>query len=505
MNNVQQETIIFSGPTLSRADVQRLSSNVVWHPPAIAGDLLQAQRQGFKHIILVDGQFGKAASVWHKEIIYLLAKGIHITGIASLGALRAIECQPYGMKAHGQVVDFITHSSDFDDADVMVNYIDQPVHIATTLAHVNVALNMLAWQQAGYFTDTQTQWILDCSRQLYYQQRTLITLCKKIEEKNAQLSKTFKKHMQENYVDYKQQDVIHYLTTAYQTDEPLVTKKPTFNFEWSSTFKNLLAHSNTTTLRYFHPNINNQEKLLLCLHYHPTLYKLTIFIARYVEVLSQSSYLQKNIQLLATPITRWNNKAVELPTDAINKLANLIENIMVVNHTNDKLYRAVILQFSTLYYLLINQLDEKHITLNASYLKKIEQSYLQQKQLTADEKKIAFIKEKNICLDDFKLYINCMAHTNYFIMMLNYQFIEEYQPTNHNTLHQVFTQLGIEQWLLADINKNKKDYIMKTKNFIYHKSIKKQNYNLSFMQNDEEMWLNYLGSVDNSFSQAKIE
>jgi hypothetical protein len=51
----------------------------------------------------VDGVFGTAPSVWHKEILDALDHGIAVFGAASLGALRAAELHGFGMEGVGTV------------------------------------------------------------------------------------------------------------------------------------------------------------------------------------------------------------------------------------------------------------------------------------------------------------------------------------------------------------------------------------------------------------------
>ena len=42
-------------------------------------------------------------TVWHKEILWAMAQGIHVFGGASIGALRAAELDVFGMKGIGRI------------------------------------------------------------------------------------------------------------------------------------------------------------------------------------------------------------------------------------------------------------------------------------------------------------------------------------------------------------------------------------------------------------------
>jgi len=93
---------IFSGPTLWN-DPVRGAAGFTWLPPARRGDVLRAARRRPFAIGLIDGCFETVPSVWHKEILWALANGVHVFGAASLGALRAAELAPFGMRGVGRV------------------------------------------------------------------------------------------------------------------------------------------------------------------------------------------------------------------------------------------------------------------------------------------------------------------------------------------------------------------------------------------------------------------
>jgi hypothetical protein len=54
-------------------------------------------------IVLVDGYYFTVPAVTHKELLYALDAGVRVIGAASLGALRAVELEPFGMRGVGEV------------------------------------------------------------------------------------------------------------------------------------------------------------------------------------------------------------------------------------------------------------------------------------------------------------------------------------------------------------------------------------------------------------------
>lgn len=94
--------VVFAGPSLAGGPLPP-HPGVALRPPAEAGDLYRAARDGATVIGLVDGVFEDRATVWHKEILWALDRGARVIGAASLGALRAVECAPFGMEGVGAI------------------------------------------------------------------------------------------------------------------------------------------------------------------------------------------------------------------------------------------------------------------------------------------------------------------------------------------------------------------------------------------------------------------
>ena len=108
--------VLFAGPSLSGQDYDRSGLDV--RPPARKGDLYRAVLDGADAIGLVDGVFGFVPSVWHKEILFALKQGIPVLGAASIGALRAAECAPYGMVPVGPIARSYASGARTEDGDV---------------------------------------------------------------------------------------------------------------------------------------------------------------------------------------------------------------------------------------------------------------------------------------------------------------------------------------------------------------------------------------------------
>src|SRR5690349_19772488 len=95
--------IIFAGPSLPPKLRPAADRSLEWRPPVRQGDLYRAALARPGIIGIIDGYFEVVPTVWHKEILWAMAEGIHVYGAASLGALRAAELDTFGMKGIGGV------------------------------------------------------------------------------------------------------------------------------------------------------------------------------------------------------------------------------------------------------------------------------------------------------------------------------------------------------------------------------------------------------------------
>lgn len=92
--------VLFAGPSVTGMTVPR---GIALRPPAVCGDLAALLDDPPAAVGLVDGHFGIAPTVWHKEILELLAHGVRVLGAASIGALRAAELEAFGMEGVGAI------------------------------------------------------------------------------------------------------------------------------------------------------------------------------------------------------------------------------------------------------------------------------------------------------------------------------------------------------------------------------------------------------------------
>lgn len=119
-DHVESMTIfIMTGPSLP-PEIARQELDAVYLPPVSEGDVYRAVNEMPDAIGIIDGFFECVPSVWHKEILYAMSRGIRVFGAASMGALRAAELAAFGMEGIGAVFEAFHEGVLEDDDEVAV-------------------------------------------------------------------------------------------------------------------------------------------------------------------------------------------------------------------------------------------------------------------------------------------------------------------------------------------------------------------------------------------------
>jgi hypothetical protein len=169
---VPLKAVIFAGPSLPPG-LRPADPALVWRPPARQGELHRAALTRPAIIGLVDGYFEVTPTVWHKEILWAMAQGMHVYGSASTGALRAVELAPFGMKGVGRIYEAFRDGILEDDDEVAVLHGPEELgYPALTEAMVNIRA-ILDKAVAERLLDTQlAARLTELGKSLFYKKRS---------------------------------------------------------------------------------------------------------------------------------------------------------------------------------------------------------------------------------------------------------------------------------------------------------------------------------------------
>lgn len=159
---------VFAGPSLPPSD-RIVADRIAYLPPATRGDVERASHT-YRHVLLIDGVFHHDLAPSPKEV-YAAAQRCRLSGAASMGALRAAECAPYGMTPVGAIALWYLHGTIDGDDEVAV-LVDPATQRALTVASVNVRFVARCAVRARLWSPARASDWIERSRAIFYMDRT---------------------------------------------------------------------------------------------------------------------------------------------------------------------------------------------------------------------------------------------------------------------------------------------------------------------------------------------
>ncbi|MQY46497.1 antibiotic resistance protein [Rhizobiales bacterium RZME27] len=219
--------VAFVGPSLpNAADLVPVTTTI--RPPAGLGDVARAVDEGASAICLIDGYFEDRAPVRHKEILFALSQDVAVLGAASMGALRAAECAPFGMRGLGRIYQSYIDGTTDDDADVAL--LHAPVEFGyapITIPFVNIRATLQALVSSSECTQSEAVQVGERLRSVFYKQRTW----KRLER---EVGSDFAGSIRRFYVDQKRLDALEALAAL---GRDIGAPVPTWSFNCTDQFK----------------------------------------------------------------------------------------------------------------------------------------------------------------------------------------------------------------------------------------------------------------------------
>jgi len=168
------ETLVYVGPTLPAAEVARLLPTATIMPPAAVGDILRAtRRRNIARNANIDRYFERMAAVRHQEVLVALGKGIEVWGAASMGALRAAELAPFGMRGVGVIYRDYARGVLVSDDEVAIAHLPAEYgYHQTSDALVNIRYGLERAVKQRIIDETTRERLFPIARSRFYRERT---------------------------------------------------------------------------------------------------------------------------------------------------------------------------------------------------------------------------------------------------------------------------------------------------------------------------------------------
>ena len=185
----QPSPIVYLGPSLSRTEARRIYPQAEFRPPIQRHDLYRDRQAGGRVFLLLDGVFHSRRAVPAREILDVLEDGAVVAGASSIGALRAADCSPAGLRGIGTIFRLYRRrilSSDDEVALVFADLADDhSVELGSglrpfqplTAALINVRFAARRGLASGRLTPLQAERLVSLAKDLHYSERLWPRLC----------------------------------------------------------------------------------------------------------------------------------------------------------------------------------------------------------------------------------------------------------------------------------------------------------------------------------------
>ncbi|MFI5937556.1 TfuA-like protein [Actinoplanes sp. NPDC051494] len=221
--------LVYAGPTITADAVRRVLPQAGIRPPAARGDLLGEDWKPGDVAVLIDGFFRERRSVGHKEILRLLAAGVDVVGAASMGALRAAELSPCGMRGVGEV--YAMYRSGEIDGDDEVGLLHGPAergYPARTVALVNLRHGVREGARSGRVPAAAGARIIAAAKALPFMDRSWEVLAAAVPAGDRDALNTLEQGIASGEWDLKHRDAVAALHAA--RDRRAAPSRPAVTF-----------------------------------------------------------------------------------------------------------------------------------------------------------------------------------------------------------------------------------------------------------------------------------
>jgi hypothetical protein len=246
---------IFTGPTLPRTEAAKIL-DAEYLPPAAIGDVYRAAQKRPWAIGIIDGFFESTPSVWHKEVLWAMAQGIHVFGASSMGALRAAELADFGMVGVGTIFEAYRDGTIEDDDEVAVVHGPPELgYVQLNEAMVNIRATLKKAADEGVLSAATNEALIEIAKAQYYKNRTYDRMLSEATARRlpAEELASLKAWLPKNQINQKRLDAIAMLRAIGEAHAAaLAPKTVSYVFEhtmlWESVEQQFRAGASDSTV-----------------------------------------------------------------------------------------------------------------------------------------------------------------------------------------------------------------------------------------------------------------
>jgi hypothetical protein len=207
--------IVYLGPTLSRAEAIKIL-DADYRDPAKKGDFLMLSRDSDekKYVGFVDGVFLHDYPPSPIEVYHLATrKNIELIGASSLGALRAVELEKFGMKGIGKIFQLYKNGIINADDEVAVTFVREN-NILQSEAMIDIRFNLFLAYKKGVITNQTKKRFAKIAKNIYFPFRNYADILKLTQQQFPSIHnelESFRSYILKNRDSLKARDAIKLL------------------------------------------------------------------------------------------------------------------------------------------------------------------------------------------------------------------------------------------------------------------------------------------------------
>jgi len=221
-----EKPVIFLGPSLSPEKARKIF-DADYRPPAKKGDFLRlAADPGVKMVGFVDGVFLQDYPPTPIEVYQLARKeGMLLAGAASLGALRAVELEKFGMVGIGRIFQLYKARRVDADDEVAVTFAPDGDYRLQSEAMIDIRYNLYLAHKTGTISKKAKRALARVAKEIYFPHRNYANMIEQARSKHPALAgeiDSFGSYIVSNRKSLKEIDatrLVEYLKERYESTQ----------------------------------------------------------------------------------------------------------------------------------------------------------------------------------------------------------------------------------------------------------------------------------------------
>ena len=207
--------IVYLGPTLNREEASKIL-DADYRDPAKKGDFLRLSLTSDekKYVGFIDGVFLHDYPPSPIEVYHLATrKNIELIGASSLGALRAVELEKFGMKGIGKIFQLFKKGILNADDEVAVTFV-RDKNILQSEALIDIRFNLFLAYKKGIITKQTKKRFVKIAKNIYFPFRNYDDIIKLTQEQFPSIHdelENFRDYILKNRDSLKARDAIKLL------------------------------------------------------------------------------------------------------------------------------------------------------------------------------------------------------------------------------------------------------------------------------------------------------